>query len=171
MRRQFYSYEIQSRSSPSCLIATHSVPLSVQPRLAYETGDVVTYNNQQWRCALDHVSQENWYPGAEGVYFWHLILDDDQWYPNVVFDEGETVVYNEQTWQCVTAHTSQVDWYPGKPGVYLWELLAEGNDWLPGISYVIGDTVTYEGKTWECTVPHVSQSDWTPGAVLFWLEQ
>ena len=43
----------------------------------YSAGDEVTYENEWYTCTYNHTSQVDWYPGAQGLWFWQKIADSD----------------------------------------------------------------------------------------------
>lgn len=58
---------------------------------SFSVGDEVIYEDEWYECVYAHASQESWYPGAPGIWFWEKIADSDgDGVPDIVEDEAGT---------------------------------------------------------------------------------
>jgi chitodextrinase len=88
----------------------------------YDVNAEVVYNGKEYKCVYAHTSQSNWYPGAEGIWFWQELTLNNDWVPNKDYKVGDVVLYNGHNYECTFAHRSLIGWNPGAPGIYFWDL-------------------------------------------------
>jgi chitodextrinase len=87
----------------------------------YDVEAEVTYNGKEYKCIYAHTSQSNWFPGADGIWFWQELAPDNAWVPNKKYKVGDVVSYNGAQYECNYAHRSLIGWNPGAPGIYFWD--------------------------------------------------
>jgi 3D (Asp-Asp-Asp) domain-containing protein len=99
--------------------------------IAYNVGDVVSYDGSTYTCIEAHTSEPNWDP-ADAATLWTLQVGTSSsasvasgpaaWSGNfVVYKVGDVVSYDGSTYTCIQAHTSESDWDPADAAT-LWTL-------------------------------------------------
>jgi hypothetical protein len=87
---------------------------SWQENVSYQTGSIVEYNGNNYKCIQKHTSQSDWTPDTTQS-LWRPIAEPsttDEWQSGVSYSVGDQVVYNSIMYECLQAHTSQLGWEP-----------------------------------------------------------
>jgi len=130
------------------------------------------YNDVEYICLQQHVTQVDWIPPAV-IALWIMYAEPGQaWQAGVYYSVGVEVTYIGNTYTCLQAHTSQAGWEPNV-AISLWHLeVPPSPNWQVGVAYKVGDHVLYGGHEWACSQAHTSISTWYPGApgVYLWTQ-
>jgi chitodextrinase len=137
--------------------------------VAYQAGDICTYDGSMYCVRQAHTSQADWPPDLVLALFqvWRdnadTLLD---WIASERVEVGWRRTYGGAEYECIQAHVTQSDRLP--PNVpALWAAVAPPTaEWATGVAYKVGDVVIYLGNEYRCLQAHTSIQTWNPVATL-----
>lgn len=104
----------------SSLNKSRGTRVAWQPGLYLNAGDIIEYNNGEYKVLLSHTAHVGWLPGGVGT---HAIfekvatVDPKEWEPNIYVNSGEVIKYQEKYYKVLISHTCHAGWVPGAPGL------------------------------------------------------
>lgn len=126
----------------------------------YKVGDIVLYNNQPFRCILNHTSDNSSIfediTDSVATNCWDYIGNKNPfvfpWDSSVTYSVNQLVTYNGTLYKCNELHTSGVSFDPTKFDL----VYANIQSWATGISYKQNSMVINDGSLYLCITAHTS---------------
>ena len=123
----------------------------------YTRGQIVLYNNEIFRCKIDHTSLNTF--AQDKINFQQLFSNVQEWKDGVLYQEHATVVYNNRIYKCITEHTSTTTF--DKTKFELLDIYGLVDEYAKNTEYQKGQIVTYQGTY------YVANANFTSGNTNF----
>lgn len=123
----------------------------------YTRGQIVLYNNEIFRCKIDHTSLNTF--AQDKINFQQLFSNVQEWKDGVLYQEHATVVYNNRIYKCITEHTSTTTF--DKTKFDLLDIYGLVDEYAKNTEYQKGQVVTYQGTY------YVANANFTSGNTNF----
>lgn len=119
----------------------------------YEKDQTVLYNDNLYRCTLEHTSTSFDVDDSN----WEIIYASiKEWVQDIYYKEGTTVVYSGSIYKCVVDHTSN----DFDSEITNWDLISGSGssilEWEQNTQYHTDDLVVYDGVLYKVTADFIS---------------
>jgi FtsP/CotA-like multicopper oxidase with cupredoxin domain len=82
------------------------------PGKALKVGNVVAFNNVDYRVRQAHTTQSDWTPPAVPALFERVNNNDGTWQPQIIYAVNDRVLFQGKLYQVIQQHQAVVGWEP-----------------------------------------------------------